>query len=300
MNCLNDMKALMLICATALAFTGLAKADSAESLLDKYKSLASGLQQNQFKRALVLYSTESPSQVAGDIHAVVDYPFETLRSNLNTPQHWCEVISLHSNTKYCRAMPTSAGAKLIMHIGAKTPEALSRSGRLEFDYRLALAAPDYLSVLLSAQAGPLGTSNYQISLDAIPLPNGKSFLHLTYSYNVSVVGRLAMQAYLATGGRGKVGFTMVGQRPNGEPDYIGGVRGVVERNTMRYYLAIDAFLGSMPTTAATQFEQRLHSWFAATERYPQQLHEMERAEYLTMKRAERVREQAVAPEDSGR
>ena len=294
------MKALLLICAAALAFTGPAKADSTEALLDKYKSLTNDLRQNQFKRSLVLSSTESPKRVAGDIHAVVDYPFETLRTNLNSPQHWCDVISLHSNTKYCRSMPAPGGSKLIIHIGTKTPEELSRAGRLEFDYRTLVATPEYLSVLLNAKAGPLGTSNYQISLEAIPLPNRRSFLHLTYSYNVSVVGRIAMQAYLVTGGRGKVGFTTVGQRPNGEPEYVGGVRGVVERNTMRYYLAIDAFLGSIAIPAAAQFEQRLHSWFAATERYPLQLHEMESDEYLTMKRAERVREQTVAPEDSGR
>ena len=294
------MKAALLFCATALVFTGAARADSSEALLDKYKSLTSELRQNQFKRPLVLSSTESPSRVAGDIHAVVDYPFETLRTNLNSPQHWCDVISMHSNTKYCRSMPAPAGSKLIIHIGTKTPEELSRAGRLEFDYRTLVATPEYLSVLLNARAGPLGTSNYQISLEAIPLPNRQSFLHLTYSYNVSVVGRIAMQAYLATGGRGKVGFTVVGQRPNGEPDYVGGVRGVVERNTMRYYLAIDALLGSTFIPAAAQFERRLHNWFAATERYPLQLHEMESGEYLTMKRAERVRELTVAPEDSGR
>jgi hypothetical protein len=32
----------------------------------------------------------------------------------------------------------------------------------------------------------------------------------------------------------------------GQPDYIGGVRGLVERNTMRYYLAIDAYLSTLP------------------------------------------------------
>ena len=61
-----------------------------------------------------------------------------------------------------------------------------------------------------------------------------------------------------------------------------------------------SFLGSISFPAAAQFEERLHSWFAASERYPLQLHEMESDEYLTMKRAERVREQAVAPQDSGR
>ena len=48
--------------------------------------------------------------------------------------------------------------------------------------------------------------------------------------------QMAMQTYLATLGRGKSGFTS------------GGIRGEVERNTMRYYLAIDSYLAA-PTLA---------------------------------------------------
>jgi hypothetical protein len=101
-----------------------------------------------------------------------------------------------------------------------------------------------------------------------------------------------MQAYLATTGRNKVGFTVTGTQPDGQPDYVRGVRGIVERNTMRYYLAIDAYLSAFAAPAAEQFERRLQYWFDAIERYPRQLHEMERTAYLDMKRSERLREQA--------
>jgi len=40
-----------------------------------------------------------------------------------------------------------------------------------------------------------------------------------------------------------------------------------------------------------QVEQRLEAWFAGVERYPRQLHEIERAEYLAMKRREIQRQQ---------
>ena len=53
-----------------------------------------------------------------------------------------------------------------------------------------------------------------------------------------------MQGYLATGGRDKVGFSIVGKTASGAPQYLDGMRAVVERNTMRYYLAIDAYLGA--------------------------------------------------------
>src|SRR3546814_16967541 len=65
------------------------------------------------------------------------------------------------------------------------------------------------------------------------------------SYGYGVAGRMAMQAYLATAGSAKVGFTVTGKDGHGQPIHIGGMRGAIERNAMRYYLAIDTHpLGS--------------------------------------------------------
>jgi hypothetical protein len=96
-----------------------------------------------------------------------------------------------------------------------------------------------------------------------------------------------MKTYLATIGSDKVGFTTAG----GPSEYIGGVRGLVERNTMRYYLAIDAYLGALSSPPDKRLEQRLTNWFDATEQYPRQLHEVDRQEYLQMKHQEYERQQ---------
>jgi len=106
------------------------------------------------------------------------------------------------------------------------------------------------------------------------------------------MGRVAMQVYLGTTGREKVGFTVDGTQADGQPQHIGGMRGVIERNSMRYYLAIEAFLGALSVPPQAQFEKRLRDWFAATERYPRQLREMEQTAYLEMKRREHQRQQA--------
>jgi hypothetical protein len=103
---------------------------------------------------------------------------------------------------------------------------------------------------------------------------------------VGLTGRLALQTYLTTTGRAKVGFTVLGKPGNGPPQYIDGVRGLVERNTMRYYLAIVAYLESTQTAPEMQLEKRLRNWFTAVERYPVQLHEMNWQEYVDMKHAE--------------
>jgi hypothetical protein len=60
---------------------------------------------------------------------------------------------------------------------------------------------------------------------------------------------------------------------------------------MRYYLAIDAYLSAYGLPAAEQPEKRIREWYASTERYAQQLHEMEQSEYLDMKRKEMRRQQ---------
>ena len=287
------LRCLLLVCAATVACTAVAKPDSVAILRAKFASLEIPLRQNQFARPLVLDSAETTNHLKGDIYAIVDYPFGAVSTGLNDPDHWCDVMLLHINTKYCHAIGGPSGTTLRVNIGKKTPELLANVARVEFNYSVAAVSAEYLEIMLSAKDGPLGTSDYLIQLQAVALPNAKTFLHLTYSYAMNFAARLAMQTYLGTIGSAKVGFTVTGRRADGQPDYIGGVRGVVERNTMRYYLAIDSFLGAASAAPAAQLEKRLQGWFSAVEQYPRQLHEMDRGQYLEMKRAEYVRQQTV-------
>jgi hypothetical protein len=70
------------------------------------------------------------------------------------------------------------------------------------------------------------------------------------------------------------------------------MRGMVERNAMRYYLAVEAFLGALAVPEPERTEKRLHDWFDSTQVYARQLRELDRNEYLQMKRVEVVRQQA--------
>ncbi|MEP6825957.1 MAG: hypothetical protein ABI919_14200 [Ramlibacter sp.] len=118
-------------------------------------------------------------------------------------------------------------------------------------------------------------------------------MHLSYSYGYGMAGKLAMQGYLATVGADKIGFTVTGRAADGKPQHIGGMRGAVERNAMRYYLAIDAYLDSLTLPAAQQAEKRIQNWFTESERYPRQLREMDRGTYVAMKRQEVERQQTL-------
>jgi len=68
--------------------------------------------------------------------------------------------------------------------------------------------------------------------------------------------------------------------------FVRSMRGAIERTTMRYYLAITAYLDSLSAPPPERIERRLRTWFAATERYARQLHELDEDAYLALKRQE--------------
>ena len=269
-----------------------AQADGAVALLDKHTALAQPLARNPFGRPLVLESQEANNRVTGHAYAVLGFPFSTVSAQFKNPQQWCEVMILHLNTKYCRASGPAGTETLKVSIGKKTPQALSDASTLSFQFKLAEATPHYMAANLTSRDGPMGTSDYRMTLQAATLPGGKTFVHLSYGYSYGLAGKLAMQSYLSTIGRSKIGFTSVVQK-DGREDFVGGMRGTVERNTMRYYLAMEALMVSLQEPAPEQVNKRLDYWFSATEQYPEQLREIERASYMTMKRAELQRQQSA-------
>ena len=285
---------LALACAAWLGNT-LAQdsSEAAQQLRAKRSALDTSLLHNVFAQPLVLQSQETTQGLRGDMYALVNFAFANVSRALQDPQQWCEVMILHLNTKYCRAITGEQGQQILLNIGSKSPQALSQSSRVTLDYTLATSQPDYFEVRLGARNGPMGTRDYQINLEAVALATGQTFLHLTYAYGTHLAARLAMQTYLATVGSHKVGFSVLGQATDGAPLRVKGVRALVERNTMRYYLAINSYLTTRQQPVEQRFEASLQHWFSASEAYPEQLHEMERAAYLTMKRAEHLRQQTV-------
>ena len=264
----------------------------AAALQAKHTALASQLASNEFQRPLAIESAETSGAINGNAYAVINYPFATVAATFTEPEKWCDVMILHINTKYCRVVAASNPVMLKVHIGKKTPQTLQDSFPLEFVMRQVNTSANLLVVQLNAEKGPLGTSNYRIELQAVPIEGNKTFMHLRYAYEYGMTGRLAMQGYLATAGRGKVGFsTKTPATTNTKATYVGGARGAVERNTMRYYLAIDAYLQSLHLPANQQVNARLEKWFDSTEQYAIQLREADKTSYMAMKRNEIQRQQ---------
>lgn len=264
------------------------------ALRAKYGELREQLSHNNFQRALYVDSAEAGDTLKGDVYAVLDYPFASVSQAMKDPDDWCDILLLPFNTKYCRAAAAERGATLQVRIGRKYDQPLQDAYLLQFALQPVAAGADYFESRLTAASGPIGTRDYRIVVAAVPIDAKRTFMHFSYSYAYGIAGRIAMQAYLSTAGADKVGFSSSGRDGNGQPIYIGGVRGAIERTAMRYYLAIDAHLASLGAPPQQQLDRRIGHWFSATERYPRQLHEMDRGTYVAMKRGEYERQHAKA------
>ena len=283
------------VAAAALLLLGLPFAASAAGahgpaeLRARHASLEPQLASNPFGGPLVLQSAEAERRIDGDVYAVIDHPFSKVAAALSDPGRWCEILILHLNTKHCSASEGAGAARVDVRVGKKHPQPVRSASLLSFGWRTPQVRPDYLSVQMHAADGPYDTRDYRLLAEAVPLEGGRTFLHMGYGLSYGGASDLAMGLYLNTIGRDKVGFTRV--KASGG-DFVGGMRGVTERNTMRYYLAIDAYLDSLSAPAGQQLEKRLEAWFDATEKYPQ-LRELGRDAYLRMKREEVQRQAAV-------
>jgi len=274
------------------AFAQGAAADPASVLHTQYVALAQALALSTIQPGLHVESIDSSSAPRGDAYAVINYPFAKVAAAFTTPALLCEPLILHLNVQYCRAADDAQPA-LAVALGKKTNQPLEDTHRIKLLFNVAASRADFMRVELRASKGPLGTGNYLIALELIALDREHSFMHIRYSYTQGLMARIATSVYFATRGRDKVGFTLVKDDADDPPHLVGGIRGALERNTMRYYLAFDAYLQTLDQPEPQRFEQSIERWFSETERFARQLREVKRDDYLTMKRGQYLRQQAT-------
>ena len=257
--------------------------ESAAALRARQVELQAELRENAFGRPLYMKSSETANRLEGDLYAELGRPFAQLESALKSSARLCDILILHLNVKSCRPSTSEPGNAITLFVGPKSEPSLDAAYRMDYVYRIAAAGPDYVRILLTADSGPMGTSKYRIALEAVSLGADNCFVRFTYGYNYGTLAKIAMGTYLQTAGRSKVGFTVTGKTADGRPVYVAGVRGSVERNVMRYYLALIAYLSVTSGTPAEQYDRRLREWFKLTEQHARQLHEYDLEDYLVQK-----------------
>lgn len=236
--------------------------------------------------ALQVRSWEEDGRLIAEVSALLSFPFRDIQASVTRPEAWCEFVPLVFNIKACTFDRQSAGTWLTLYIGRKFYEPPGKAIEIRYRFQADTRRPDHFRVWLTAPEGPVGTEDYRIALEVEATADGRTRFRMQSSFRPSLRSKLATDVYLATAGRNKVGFSIKASGEEG-PVYVDGVKGMVERNVMRYYLALKAYVDTLGVAAESRFEARLQTWYALTAQYPNQLYEMGQQEYLEIKRQER-------------
>ena len=282
--------------ASASAADAVAQAgkNNAAGLLDMQAEFKTQLHSKTFGEPLHLESRDSGDRLHADVYAELSAPFAQVATFLTKPEALCHVLFLHLNVRSCEAKHGPQSDVLTLTAGPKHGVSVGSTYSISYAMHVDSTNADYLRVTLAAPNGPLSTSDYQIVFEATPLEGKRTFLHFSYGYNYGAMAKMAFNLYLATAGRTKIGFSVVGKTSDGKPQYVQGERGSLERNVMRNYLALQAYTGVKTGTPAAQMDARLRAWFALTEQHSAQLHELTLEEYLTQKHEDLVKMAATA------
>jgi hypothetical protein len=283
--------------------------DSVPSRLDprlaELQRVAEQLGQSPLQLPVHIESEQTRDRLQGDVYSIVEHPFDTVAIALTSPNSWCEILPVQLNVKGCthgetgqanprRRDDANAGQRsLTLYIGRKFYQEPEAAHPLPLDFEVVHADEDRLEIALRSEDGPLGTRNYVLSVAALPQDAERTLIHPSYAYEYGLMSQLTMFTYLKTLGRKRVGFTVVGMDSENRPIHVRGVQGVIERNAMRYHLAVQAYLDTLGIAEPERFERRIERWFDLTSAYPEQLFEMERDEYLDNKRRERAEQRRL-------
>ena len=272
--------------------------DGAPRLQKLYQELRDLSQRSPFGVSLRIESEERNDQVTAEVHAIFEHPFDTVKAALSSPASWCEIAPLNVTVKACTHQIQGQETLLTLYIGRKQYQRPQEAASQPYQFMVQGAEPGTLSVYMSALKGLFGTTAHRFQLEAAGV-EGRTVIAMHTSYVQGAAAKLATAIYLATAGRNKVGFSREGAAPGGPPEYVKGLRGMVERNIMRYYLALEAFLDTQTVPAPHRFEARINMAYELMERYPLQLHDLEKAEYLDAKRREREHQLRLQQNPSG-
>lgn len=255
------------------------------ALLAQYQRILPELTRNSFGVPVFVRSNDDGDVLSAEVFGLIDQPLDAVAETLGQPRAWCQFMPLTLNVKACTYTRRASDVRLTLFMGRKYYEPPDKAYQVHYRFTRDRARDGLFRVALYGGDGPLGTEDYRIQVEAITV-GARTLVHIRCSYRPSTRSRWATAVYLATLGRDKVGFSRVGVDAEGKPVLVGGVRGIIERNVMRYYLALATVLDTRTVPLDGRFEARIRRWFDLTEHYRAQLHELDRTEYLQAKRQE--------------
>jgi hypothetical protein len=290
------MKHLLLLSFLALCIThtGFADVLGPSSLLALAKRASSTLEHPSQKNLFYLEDNSTKRHKSGSAAMYFPQNIGEMADRLAELSNWCELLSLHLNIKACTF--DSSKSELTVFLGRKFYQTPEQAYKLVYKFRT-IKHDNYFAVMMSAKKGPIGTSDFNFDFEILDL-NGKSFSRLHLSNRQSLISSIVANIYLSTAAKAKSGISIIGYNDDGSPAYTSGETASFERNILRYYFAISAFLQNINISVDKQRHVlQLNTWYAQTTNYPQ-LYEIQHVEYVSTKTRERVNQTELQNADA--
>jgi hypothetical protein len=250
-----------------------------------YPELQEAARRGPFGLPLQVHSEERETRVSAEIHGIIDHPFRALATTFTEPGGWCDFLVLNPNIKTCTFRQEARETLLTLYIGSRSYRAPESATEQVYRFLVRARQSDYAAISLTAPQGMLGTTAHRFEFEAGSVA-GKTVVGLSSSFEPSMLSRILTGIYLGTVGRNMIGFSREATEAGVPAGYVRGVKGMIERNVMRYYLALNAFLDTSDLPAGRRFEARASLAYDLMDLYPAQLRQMDKAEYLDIKTRE--------------
>jgi len=257
-----------------------------QNLQKKYQEIEKQLFEHSSGLPIYIESFDENNILKGDVYSILSHPFSRISDVLIESKNWCDISLLHLNIKACTFKKGENIQTITFYSGRKFYQPPKDAFVLEYQFQVIENQSNYLKILFTADTGPIDTSDYRMELEAMPVKGNKTFFRFSYTYKYGLATQAAMEAYFGTLGRNKIGFSIIKQDKDYNPEYIDGTRGAIERNSVRYYFAILAYMDTLKFPEKNRFEQRIQLWYSLTDRLRDQLFELPREDYISCKKLE--------------
>ena len=258
------------------------------ALFQKWEEIQPKLADTPFGIPIHIESLFPGHKIRCQVHGIMDQPFDDFEVVMTKSQNWSEMLLLHTNIKSCTVQRDGNGKKILtIYCGRKYYQPPEDTYSLALEFSVVDHQDDYFQAKLFGEKGPLFTHNYRVTLEGLSVSPGKTFICLSYEYDYGKTMKSALKMYYATLGRKKVGFTVVGTDKQGKPVFVRGNKGLIERNTVRFYFSVQAFMETLKYDDTIRFNKRIHHWYDLISQCPKQLYELSEKEYIENKKKEK-------------
>jgi len=277
--CVFLISLLLFLQLAAISYGDDSSRSGPEFLLDKYHEIEKELEKNSGPVPFHVESSANKNASQVDIYGIIKYPFEIVQDKVLVPTNWCDIVLPHLNVRACTYKKVNDTWLLNIYNVDKSSEPLEDAFQMKFVYRVSALQPVYFGLALNAPERPFHTKDHQFGLESVPLAKDTTFIHFRYSFGYSAFGYFLMKIFVG----GRTGFSIIGADSDGNPVYTGGMRGLVERDVVYYYLAILAYLDSLKAPYDQRFDMQSGQWYDLTAHFKKQLFEMNKEAYLADK-----------------